>query len=144
MQGKSTVMNVLASQLTPEHGEISLGGVVAGENNTSVDHLYSAGDVAFVPQFDSLFPKKTVDEHIRFYASIRGLDWDEDATRDHLNAIVTLLGLMKHRGKESTELSGGYKRRLCLAIAMIGHPKVMLLGKLIHCRVTRAFKVLYS
>lgn len=73
--------------------------------------------------------KKTVDEHIKFYAVIRGLDWDEEAAQDHLNAIIKLLGLEKHRSKLSTDLSGGYKRRLCLGISMIGYPKVMMLDE---------------
>ena len=122
-------MNVLASQLTPEHGEIALAGEVATENDTDTSHLYINGDVSFCPQFDALFPKKTVDEHVKFYATIRGLDWNEGATQGHLNAIIKLLGLEKHRRKQSTELSGGFKRRLCLAVALIGHPKVSYLGK---------------
>ena len=122
-------MNVLASQLTPEHGEIAIEGAVANESDMSVDCLYSNGNVAFCPQFDALFPKKTVDEHIKFYAQIRGLDWSAEATKHHLNAIVKLLGLGKHRAKQSTELSGGYKRRLCMATAMIGYPKAMLLDE---------------
>lgn len=122
-------MNVLASQITPEQGEIALGGFVANESNLSVDHLYNNGNVAFCPQFDALFPKKTVHEHLQFYAAVRGLDWSDEATQDHLNAIVKLLGLEEHRTKESTELSGGYKRRLSMAIAMIGYPKVMLLDE---------------
>mmetsp|Transcript_18650 Transcript_18650/g.44881 ORF Transcript_18650/g.44881 Transcript_18650/m.44881 type:complete len:1405 (-) Transcript_18650:72-4286(-) len=127
--GKSTVMNMLAAQLTPEHGEIALNGLVAHENDQSVDHLYATGDVAFCPQFDALFPKKTIGEHIQFYAAIRGLHWNEEATQGHLNAIVTSLGLAKHLDKESTSLSGGYKRRLCMAIALIGHPKLILLDE---------------
>ena len=127
--GKSTVMNALASQLTPEHGEISLGGAVCAESDLNTDHLYRDGNVSFCPQFDALFPKKTVEEHVKFYATIRGLDWDADATQDHVNAIVKLLGLEQHRTKEATELSGGYKRRLCLAVAMIGYPRVMMLDE---------------
>lgn len=127
--GKSTVMNALASQLTPEHGDISLGGVVCTESDLNTDHLYRSGNVSFCPQFDALFPKKTVDEHVKFYAAIRGLDWDANATQDHINAIVKLLGLKQHRTKEAAELSGGYKRRLCMAVAMIGYPKVIMLDE---------------
>mmetsp|Transcript_39650 Transcript_39650/g.83371 ORF Transcript_39650/g.83371 Transcript_39650/m.83371 type:complete len:1629 (+) Transcript_39650:114-5000(+) len=127
--GKSTVMNTLASQITPEYGEIALNGSVAKDCDRSCDHLYSQGNVSFVPQFDALFPKKSVDEHIKFYAAIRGLDRNEQAAQDHLNAIVRMLGLEKHREKESSQLSGGYKRRLCLALAMIGSPSIMMLDE---------------
>lgn len=127
--GKSTIMNMLASSLTPEHGQISLGGVPLTENDTSADHLYSQGSISYCAQFDALFAKKTVNEHIRFYSDVRGLDWKSDTTRNHLESIIQLLGLTKHREKQSTELSGGYKRRLCLAIALIGHPKVLLLDE---------------
>eukprot|EP00986_Skeletonema_menzelii_P015098 scaffold11045_cov138-Skeletonema_menzelii.AAC.4 len=127
--GKSTIMNSLASQLTPEYGEISLGGIVCSESDLHTDHLYHDGNVSFCPQFDALFLKKTVDEHVKFYAAIRGLDWGADATQEHLNAIMKLLGLEEHRTKEATELSGGYKRRLCLALALIGYPKVLLLDE---------------
>lgn len=127
--GKSTIMNCLASQLTPEYGEISLGGIRCSESDLSTDHLYHDGNVSFCPQFDALFPKKSVDEHVKFYATVRGLDWDADATQEHINAIIELLGLEQHRSKEATELSGGYKRRLCLAVAMIGYPKVAMLDE---------------
>lgn len=130
--GKSTCMNMLASQITPEHGEYALSGLVANENDISVDHLYSNG-IAFCPQFDALFPKKTVDQHIKFYAAVRGMDCSHNATQEHLNAIIELLGLEKHRNKEANELSGGFKRRLCLAISMIGYPKVMLLDEVRNC-----------
>lgn len=122
-------MNVLASQLSPEHGEIALGGAVANENHNCTNHLYSEGNVSFCPQFDALFDKKTVNQHIRFYAAIRGLNWNEEAAQDHLKSIIKLLGLTKHLDKEAANLSGGYKRRLCMAIALIGYPKVMLLDE---------------
>lgn len=70
-----------------------------------------------------------MNEHLKFYAAIRGLDWNEEATIEHVKAIVKLLGLKKHLQKESKELSGGYKRRLSLAIAMIGYPDVLILDE---------------
>lgn len=56
--GKSTVMNALASQLTPEHGDISLGGVVCTESDLNTDHLYRSGNVSFCPQFDALSQRR--------------------------------------------------------------------------------------
>jgi ABC-type multidrug transport system ATPase subunit len=57
------------------------------------------------------------------------MNWADTSTRDHVNAIVNLLGLQKHRHKDADELSGGYKRRLCLALALIGYPRVMALDE---------------
>merc|ERR1712176_19872 len=124
--GKTVTMSMLAGKYTPCFGAVALDGQVADGDDFSIDHLYERCNVAYCPQFDALFPKNTVEEHMKFYATIRGLDWNEKATQDHIGAIVKLLGLKKHLNKETTELSGGYKRRLSLAIAVIGYPNVLI------------------
>lgn len=126
---KSVTMGMLASDHTPEHGQVALEGEVASRDTKDTSHLYSQCNVAYCPQFDALFPKMTVLQHLKFYAQIRGLNWGAKATKEHIDAIVHLLGLGKHKNKAATELSGGYKRRLSLALAMIGYPKVMMVDE---------------
>jgi len=127
--GKTVTMSMLAGELTPDYGEVALDGCVAAGDDKDINHLYSRSNVAYCPQFDALFPKKSVEDHMKFYAAIRGLTWVEKATQEHINAILRLLGLTKHLDKESSELSGGYKRRLSLAIALIGYPNVLLVDE---------------
>jgi ABC-type multidrug transport system ATPase subunit len=127
--GKTVTMSILAGEVTPEHGSVALNGVVVEPGDRSVDHLFGHGKVSYVPQFDALFPRQTVHEHLKFYAQVRGLHWNDSKTQEHVNAIVNLLGLEKHREKESKHLSGGYKRRLSLAVALIGYPKALMLDE---------------
>lgn len=122
-------MKMLAGEYTPEHGTVALENETLTAADRGVDHLYKGGNVSYCQQFDALFPNKTVSEHLRFYATMRGLDWKEESTQQHVNAVVELLGLNKHKDKMSTELSGGYKRRLCLAVALIGFPKCMMVDE---------------
>ena len=122
-------MGVLAAEHTAEHGSLALQNQVLDEQNRTTDHLFDKGHVAFCPQFDALFPKKTVREHLEFYASVRGIDTSETAAKEHIDAIVRLLGLEPHLEKLSTDISGGYKRRTCLAIAMIGYPSLMMVDE---------------
>jgi len=125
-------MGILAGQYTPEHGEVALAGKVVAGTDKKTDHLYHACKVSYCPQFDALFPKLTVQQHLQLYARIRGLSWEADTTQHHIEAIVKLLGLSKHNNKEATELSGGYKRRLSLGLAMIGYPEVRRLNSSIN------------
>jgi ABC-type multidrug transport system ATPase subunit len=60
---------------------------------------------------------------------VRGLDWESEEAKDYVHAIIHLLGLGPHAEKLATELSGGYKRRLPLAIAMIGYPTNVLIDE---------------
>jgi ABC-type multidrug transport system ATPase subunit len=136
-------MSTLCGEYSPEHGEFVLNGAKAtttttttttttGNNNNNtagVDHLFQQCNVSWCPQHDSLFPNLTVTEHLRFYAQVRGLDWTSEFTQEHVDAIVQLLGLGPHLKKRSKELSGGYKRRLSLGIAMIGYPSVLLVDE---------------
>lgn len=122
-------MSVLAGEITPEYGQIALNGVQIQTTDKSVDPLFRNGNVAYVPQFGALFSKQSVEEHLKFYARVRGLRWEDTTTEEHVNAIVKLLGLEKHREKQSGALSGGYKRRLSLAVALIGYPQAMMLDE---------------
>ena len=106
-----------------------LDGERASQDDPSTNHLFRNCNVAWCPQHDSLFPKLTVEEHFYFYAQIRGLNPESDSTQQHIDAIVQLLGLRPHFKKQSTQLSGGYKRRLSLGIAMIGYPTSMLVDE---------------
>ena len=126
---QSTAINILASQISPDRGEVALAGRAVGKDDVTSASLYESGKVAFCFQEDALFEKKTVDEHIKFYSTIRGLDWEHEETQNHLNAIIKLLSLEKHRSKASSELSGGYKRRLCLALSMVGYPDALVLDE---------------
>jgi len=128
--GKTVTMNMLAGQYSPEHGEVALDGKKASGNDTSVDHLFKDRTAGYCPQFDALFHKQSVEEHLKFYAAIRGLNWESVETQDHANSIIRLLGLNKYRDKLSSQLSGGYKRRLSLAVCMIGYPKVMMVDEI--------------
>lgn len=127
--GKTVTLSMLASEITPENGDIALDGVVMSKEDRKSDALYEESTVSYCAQFDALFSTMTVEEHLKFYAEIRGLQWNVTATQDHINAIVRLLGLQKHRWKKADDLSGGYKRRLCLGISMIGYPHVMMLDE---------------
>jgi ABC-type multidrug transport system ATPase subunit len=127
--GKSVTMGLLAGEYTPEHGSVVLEGKISNSNTKDIGRLYKGCDVSYCPQFDALFPRMTVTQHLEFYARIRGLVWEEESVQEHVRSITQLLGLEKHKDKAPTELSGGYKRRLSLAVSIIGYPKVMMLDE---------------
>ena len=127
--GKTSLMSTIAAEHTPENGSIAIDDRVLLPEDRSTDHMFDRCNVSWCPQEDALFPQLSVDQHLQFYARMRGLDWGSDAASQHIEAIVRLLGLTKHVSKLSTELSGGYKRRLSLAIAMIGYPTSMLVDE---------------
>ena len=122
-------MNIMIREFSPEHGEIALAGKKADGLCKDTRYLYSDCNVAYCPQFNTLFLKATCEEHLNFYACIRGLNIEDQATRDHINAIMKLLSLQKYKTKRAESLSGGYKRRLCLGIAMVCYPKCLLIDE---------------
>ncbi|ORX91739.1 hypothetical protein BCR34DRAFT_629561 [Clohesyomyces aquaticus] len=76
------------------------------------------------PQIDPL-ENMTVVEHLRFYAHIRGIG-------DHLqniNALMEAVGIQQFANRIATKLSGGNKRKLSLAIALMGNPSVLILDE---------------
>ena len=83
--------------------------------------------IGYCPQFDPLLELMTGRETIRMYASLKGVPKRQlDATVEH---YIRVVGLAKYGNKTSGSYSGGNKRKLSLAIALVGRPAVVLLDE---------------
>lgn len=82
--------------------------------------------VGFCPQFDVLFERLTVREHLYFYGIVKGA---RSELKVEIEQLLQQSGLNVHEKKLSKNLSGGYKRKLSLAIAMIAKSKVLILDE---------------
>ena len=67
----------------------------------------------------------TVSEHLRFYAGVRGV---KNISRN-VDNLIRAVGLGPFENRMGSKLSGGNKRKLSLAIALIGNPEVLLLDE---------------
>ena len=120
--GKTTLMRILAGLMAPSSGGLEVAGqdpTVAAE---AVHRL-----TGYMPQRFGLYEDLSVDENLRLYASLRGLDGREAEA-----VFVRLLhftGLEPFRKRLAGRLSGGMKQKLGLACALMARPKVLLLDE---------------
>ncbi|KAI1074427.1 P-loop containing nucleoside triphosphate hydrolase protein [Whalleya microplaca] len=117
--GKTTTINMVRGDLTPNSGKIFLEGVDVQKNTRLAQkHL------GVCPQFDAL-DALTVREHLQFYARCKGVtDIEADVAY-----VMSRVGITAHARKLAAKLSGGNKRKLSLAIALLGNPPVLLLDE---------------
>ncbi|OTB14249.1 hypothetical protein K445DRAFT_368081 [Daldinia sp. EC12] len=117
--GKTTTINMIRGDLTPSSGRIYLEGVdVLKNKRLAQKHL------GVCPQFDAL-DLLTVREHLTFYARCKGVEDIKGAVA----YVMSRVGITVHANKLAAKLSGGNKRKLSLAIALLGDPPVLLLDE---------------
>jgi ABC-type multidrug transport system ATPase subunit len=117
--GKTTTFRMAAGDLPPTRGRVSIA--VAGGHA-------SAGGVGYCPQRDSLSPALTVSEHLHLTAAARrgrGRPATSTSTASAsasaaVAAVVAAAGLKRFADVRAGHLSGGNKRKLCLAMALMG------------------------
>lgn len=113
---------MVAGQLRPSAGQLKVGGVVMdGDLAPNV----AGRMIGYCPQADALFEFLTVKEHLEMYASIKGVARVAEAVGECLRCLE----LGKYANVISKQLSGGNKRKLSVAIALIGDPAVLLLDE---------------
>ncbi len=120
--GKTTTINCLTGLIQPTAGSATVFGV---ELETQLKENRS--EIGVCPQHDVLWSELTVEEHLRLYASFKGLTYDDCSV--HIQGLLQELGLLSKRHAAVSQLSGGMKRKLSLAIAFIGDPKVVFLDE---------------
>ncbi|RLN50687.1 hypothetical protein BBJ28_00003089 [Nothophytophthora sp. Chile5] len=120
--GKSTTMAVLTGQLAPTRGFVTLSGF-----DLSTSSFAARKSMGYCPQFDALHDLLTVKEQLQLYARIKGIP--EPFVEAAINEQISDLGLTKYRDKLTQGLSGGNKRKVSTAIALLGRPRVVFLDE---------------
>jgi ABC-2 type transport system ATP-binding protein len=120
--GKSTTIRMLCGLLQPTAGTAQVGGVDVGRDPEGVKRR-----IGYMSQRFSLYEKLTVDQNIRFFGGIYGLERERLAARREF--VLDMAGL---RGRETTragELSGGWRQRLALGCAILHEPGIVFLDE---------------
>jgi len=120
--GKTTTLRMLAGVLPPDEGTAQVAGYDMGRDPEGGKlHL------SYMPQRFGLYEDLTVDENIRFYADLFGV---QPAERDQRAArLLEAAGMSAFRRRLAGKLSGGMKQKLGLVCALIHKPEVILLDE---------------
>lgn len=120
--GKTTAISILTGLLAPSAGDAYVGGL-----SVTRDAAALRGRLGVCPQFDVLWPDLSVEQHLRLFAAIKGYPRAAraavaaDAARD--------VGLCGQLPMPAGQLSGGQRRKLSVALAMVGDPLVIILDE---------------
>jgi ABC-2 type transport system ATP-binding protein len=121
--GKSTLLRVLATLQRPHAGAITLNGVDALAAPERAREL-----LGFLPQDFGFPPALSVLEILDHVARLKGFD-NRNARRDAVHDMLRRVNLADNTHRRAKTLSGGMKQRLGLAIAMLGHPHVLVVDE---------------
>lgn len=120
--GKTTIINMLCGLLRPTRGDARLLGKSIVHEAASIKGLINLS-----PQETAVAPNLSVRENLVFMAGIYGMRRDE-ARRAALE-MIDRLDLSTVAGKRAATLSGGWQRRLSIAMALITRPKILFLDE---------------
>jgi ABC-2 type transport system ATP-binding protein len=120
--GKTTTMRMLAGILPPDAGKATVAGFDVERDPEGAKHALS-----YMPQRFGLYEDLTVDENIRFYGDLFGVNKTERNARS--TQLLQAAGMSEFRKRLAGNLSGGMKQKLGLVCALIHRPKVILLDE---------------
>jgi ATP-binding cassette subfamily A (ABC1) protein 3 len=115
--GKSTIISMVRGDIKPSTSvsEIDIAG-----HSIMTNAVAARASLGVCPQFDSA-DVLTVRETLRFFAKTRG---------DHnVSTVIAACGLAEYHSQLAQNLSGGTKRKLSLAVALVGNPRVLVLDE---------------
>jgi ABC-2 type transport system ATP-binding protein len=120
--GKTTTVSMLAGLLRPDAGEVMVDG-----RRLLNDNDPAKGQIGVVPQDLALYEELTADNNLALFGALYGLSGRRLA--DAATRAFTLVGLADRRKDKVRNYSGGMKRRLNLAAALLHDPKILLLDE---------------
>lgn len=120
--GKTTLMRILASVMKPSSGKI----YVNGQDIVRMDHQYRE-IIGYLPQHVGLYNNFSAEKFLKYLATLKGLSKEE--SQEKVNEVLALVGLTDERKGKVGKLSGGMKRRIGIAQALLNDPKILIVDE---------------
>ena len=120
--GKTTTIKMLSCLTEPSEGEAYLLGKSISKNASEVKSL-----IAVSPQETAVASGLTVRENLELIAGVHGFSKEQRSTK--IAELTELLGLSGVIDRRARRLSGGWQRRLSIAMALISEPKILFLDE---------------
>ena len=120
--GKTTLMRMVAGILQPTKGEIYYDGIEIGTLGAAWRDVFG-----YLPQEFGFYPEFTVKNYLEYMAALKGLTKTD--TKKRIHDLLELLTLSEVKNKKIAKLSGGMKRRVGIAQALLNEPEVLFLDE---------------
>ena len=120
--GKTTTIKMLSCLTKPTSGDAFLLEKSINNNANEVKSI-----IAVSPQETAVAPALTVRENLEFICGIYG--FTREKSNSKINELIKQLSLDSVINKKASKLSGGYARRLSIAMALISEPKILFLDE---------------
>lgn len=120
--GKTTLMRMIAGIMKPTSGCVKFDGVNIERLGEAYRDIFG-----YLPQEFGFYPEFTVQDYLEYVAALKGLT--KKNTREKIEELLTRLTLEDVRRKKIVKLSGGMKRRVGIAQALLNEPEVLILDE---------------
>lgn len=118
--GKTTTIKVLTGMIAPTTGTAFIDGK---DIRYRIDEARNS--IGFCPQHNVLFDELSVEDHFKFFCRLKGIDNETEIQRE-TNKYISILEMEEQRKTLSHVLSGGFKRKLSIGIALCGNSKIVI------------------
>ena len=123
--GKSTIFNLITGLISPKNGKIKINGEEV--NDYPVYLRAKKFKIGYVPQYGGYFGDLTILDNLKAIGEI--VTTNKNLMNDRINYIVTKFELDNIKDVKAKFLSGGQKKKLVIALALLSEPKVLLLDE---------------
>lgn len=120
--GKTTLIKMLCGLLTPTSGHASILGYDSKKNQKQVKEI-----IAVSPQETAIAPNLTIRENLELMAGIHG--YSKTEIKEKTANMITAFSLQPYENQKGKTLSGGWQRKLSIALALISEPKILFLDE---------------
>ena len=120
--GKSTLINIMTGLLQSNNGDTIIGGYSFKDNPLKVKE-----QIGLVPQEIALIESVSAYDNLEFFATLYGLKGK--LLKERIDEALEITGLKDRRKEKVKKFSGGMKRRLNVAAAIMHHPKILIMDE---------------